>query len=54
MAFDLHYLYPRLTYFDDGPDHKVGEAPDVVHGGEEAVEVEGANDCCGTCTVRFC
>jgi hypothetical protein len=39
--------------FDDGPDHEIGEAPDVVDGSKEAVKVEGANDCGGTCTVRF-
>jgi hypothetical protein len=39
--------------FDNRPNHEVGEAPDVVNGSKEAVKVEGANDCCGTCTVRF-
>ena len=39
--------------FDDRPNHEIREAPDVVDGSKEAVKVEGANDCCGTCTVRF-
>lgn len=41
--------------FDDGPNHKVGETPDIIDGGEEAVEVEGADNSSGTSTVRsFC
>lgn len=38
--------------FDDGPDHQVGEAPDVIDGCKEAVEVEGANNGSCTCTIR--
>lgn len=38
---------------NDGPNHEIGEAPDVILGGKEAVEVEGANDGGGTCTVGF-
>lgn len=37
--------------FDDGPNHEVGEAPDVVNSGKEAIEVEGADNSSGTSTA---
>lgn len=37
--------------FNDGPNHEVGEAPDVVNSGKEAIEVEGADNGSGTGTA---